>query len=128
MSAQRAISYAIIFLCDSFLPSFASQRAPRYVTRIPESSHRRVLATTTRHSACLLPHAQSDRDVSHLAMLTAKIKGRILDTGVGFAPTESSTTHKGNRCSPAWENGAHVGASVWPRTPLIRCRGGETAP
>ena len=75
-----------------------------------------------------LPHAQSDRDVSYLAMLTARIEGRILDTGVGFAPTESSTTHNGNRCSPAWENGAHVGTGVWPRTPLIRCRGGEKAP
>ena len=71
-----------------------------------------------------MPHAQSDRDVSHLVMLTAKIKVRILDTGVGFAPTKSSTTHKGNRSGPAWENGAHVGASVWPRTPLIRCRWG----
>jgi len=31
-----------------------------------------------------MPHAQSDRDVSHLAMQTARIKGRILDTGCGF--------------------------------------------
>ena len=38
-----------------------------------------------------LPHAQSDRDVAHLAMLTARIKGRELDTGVGFSPTECST-------------------------------------
>ena len=30
------------------------------------------------------PHAQSDHDVAHLAMLTAKIKGRELDTGGGF--------------------------------------------
>jgi hypothetical protein len=31
-----------------------------------------------------MPHAQSDRDVAHLAMLTARIKGRELDTGCGF--------------------------------------------
>ena len=31
-----------------------------------------------------MPHAQSDRDVAHLAMLTARIKGRELDTGGGF--------------------------------------------
>ena len=71
---------------------------------------------------------RGDRDVSYLAMLTAKVEGRILDTGVGFSPTECSTKHKGNRSRPAQENGAHVGASVWPRTPLIKCRGGEIAP
>ena len=31
-----------------------------------------------------MPHAQSDRDVSYLAMLTAMVEGRILDTGGGF--------------------------------------------
>ena len=31
-----------------------------------------------------MPHAQSDRDVSYLAMLTAMVEGRILYTGCGF--------------------------------------------
>ena len=61
-------------------------------------------------------HTQSPAsDVAHLAKLTAMIKGRILDTGVGFAPTESSTTHNGNRCSPAWENGAQTWVQVCGR-------------
>ena len=73
-----------------------------------------------------MPHAQSDRDVAHLAMLTARVKGRELDTGGGFLSHRmfNETQAKGNRSRPAQENGAHVGASVWPRTPLIKCRWG----
>ena len=45
---------------------------------------RRALARPYYDKTQRLPHAQSDRDVAHLAMLTAMVKGRILDTGGGF--------------------------------------------
>ena len=85
---------------------------------------RRALARPYYDKTQRMPHAQPDRDVSYLAKLTAMVVGGYCTPGVGFSPTESSTKHKGNRSGPAWENGAHVGASVWPRTPLIRCRWG----
>jgi hypothetical protein len=77
-----------------------------------------------------LPHAQSDRDVAHLAMLTARIKGRELDTGVGFAPTESSTTHKGNRSSPACTDslGPLLRGVLSMKTLLSSKRGGTKDP
>ena len=45
---------------------------------------RRAVARPYYDKTQRLPHAQSDRDVAHLAMLTAMVKGRILDTGGGF--------------------------------------------
>ena len=44
----------------------------------------RALARPYYDKTQRMPHAQSDRDVAHLAMLTARIKGRELDTGGGF--------------------------------------------
>ena len=44
----------------------------------------RALARPYYDKTQRLPHAQPDRDVSYLAMQTARVKGRILYTGCGF--------------------------------------------
>ena len=44
----------------------------------------RALARPYYDKTQRMPHAQSDRDVSYLAKLTAMVVGKILYTGCGF--------------------------------------------
>ena len=89
-------------------------------------------APTTNDKTQRMPHAQSDHAMSYLTKLTAMIKGRVLDTGCGFrSHIKFNDTQGYNRSSPAWENGAHVGArlQVCDRAHHSSdAGGGETAP